>query len=66
MDIREFALKMIENNPNVKNNPNSKELIEIIRSNNQERGVQVARNYCQSMGCSEDDAVSKAKGFFGL
>lgn len=66
MNLTEWALSMIEKNPNIKNNPNAKAMIEVIKANDQAKGEQIANNLIQSMGVSREDAISQAKGYFGL
>lgn len=66
MDMRDFALNMISRNPNVANNPNTQEFINVIRSGDEERGKQIAVNICQNMGLTQEEAIGEAKKFFGL
>lgn len=66
MDMRDFALNMISRNPNVANNPNAQEFINVIRSGDEERGKQIAANICQNMGVSQEEGIGMAKKFFGL
>lgn len=61
-----FALSMIERNPNIKNNPQAQTMIDAIRTGDNVRGEQIANNICQSYGVSKDDAISRAKSFFGV
>ena len=65
-NLLQFALGMIDRNPNIQNNPNAKNMIEVLRSGDANRGEQLAANICESMGISKEDAVSQARGFFGL
>lgn len=64
--LLQFALNMIERNPNIQNNPNAKSMIEVLRSGDTSRGEQMASNICDSMGVSREDAISQARGFFGI
>lgn len=65
-NLKDFALNMINENPNVVNNPNAKEFLNVIRNNDDVRGKQIAQNLCDSYGLTTDQAVQQAKRFFGL
>lgn len=66
MDMRQWALSLIERNPNISNNPNTQAMIDVLKSGDNARGEQMANNLLQSMGMSREDALSQARGFFGL
>lgn len=61
-----FALGLLANNPNVANNPRSQEMINVIRSGDQQRGEALARNLCATYGVKPEDAVRQAKSFFNI
>ena len=64
--LKDFALNMINGNPQIANNPNAKEFLNVIRNNDDVRGKQIAQNLCDSYGLTTDQAVQQAKRFFGL
>lgn len=66
MNLKDFALNLINKNPNVANNPRAQELIDVIKSGDDARGQQIAQNICDTYGVSKEDAISQAKGFFNL
>lgn len=66
VDIRNIALNLLSQNPNVANNPNAQEFINVIRSGDSARGEQIAKNLCATYGVSKDDAIKNAKSFFNL
>ena len=65
-NLKDFALNMINGNPNIANNPNAQEFLNVIRNNDDARGKQIAQNLCDSYGLTTDQAVQQAKRFFGL
>lgn len=65
-NLKDFALNMINGNPNVANNPNAQEFLNVIRNNDDVRGKQIAKNLCDSYGLTTDQAIQQAKRFFGL
>lgn len=65
-DPRQMAMNLIMRNPQVANNPQAQEYLQIIQNGDAEKGQQIADNLCQSFGVSRDDAISQAKRFFGL
>ena len=66
MNIQQFALNLIEKNPNVSNNPMGKQMVEVIRSGDSAKGEQLANNLLNTYGVSRDDALAQAKKFFGF
>lgn len=66
MDLMQFALGLIEKNPNVANNPMAKEMVSVIRNNDSQKGEQIANNLLQTYGVSRDDAIAQAKKMFNL
>ena len=61
-----FAMQMIQSNPNITNNPQAKHMIDVIQSGNAEEGQKIANNLLQTYGVSKDEALNQAKGFFNL
>lgn len=66
LGIRGFALQMLSNNPNIANNPEAQQLLEVIKNGDNQRGQQVADNICKTYGISREDAIMQAKRFFNL
>ena len=65
-NLMNFALGMISKNPQIANNPNAQEMINVIQSNDFQRGQQIAQNLCKSNGTTPEEAVKQARGFFGF
>lgn len=65
-NMMQFALDMIQNNPALQNNPNAREMINVIRSGDVERGQQIARNICDTYGVKPEDAIAQARSFFHM
>lgn len=57
---------LIANNPAIANNPNAQNYLNVIQSNDQTKGEQIANNLCQTMGVTKEQAIAQAKAFFGL
>lgn len=64
--ITNFALQVINSNPNIANNPRNKELISIIQNGDAVRGQQIAENLCNTYGVPRNQAVANAKSFFNI
>lgn len=64
--IKDFALGLLGNNPNLANNPNAQHLIQVIKEGNSSEGEQIAQNICDSYGITKEQAVQEARRFFGL
>ena len=65
-NLKNMAMNMIAQNPNVVNNPNAQELINVIQSGDNQRGSQIAQNLCNTYGVIPEEAMQQAKQFFKL
>lgn len=65
-NMRDMALNLLMQNPNVANNPNAQEFIQVIQNGDSVKGEQIARNLCDTYGMSKEDAIRNAKSFFHL
>lgn len=66
VNLKDFALNMIANSPNVRQNPQMQEFISVIQNGDNARGEQIANNLCSTYGVSREQALSNAKRFFGI
>lgn len=64
--MRDMALNLLMQNPNVANNPNAQEFIQVIQNGDSAKGEQIAQNLCNTYGMSKEDAIRNAKSFFHL
>lgn len=61
-----IALNIIQKNPNIANNVMGKEFVEVLRTGNQQRGIEMAENLCKTNNSTKEDAIKKALNFFGM
>ncbi len=61
-----MALDMISHRPDIANNPNAQEMINVIRTGDSKRGTEIAQNLCNTFGESPNDAIIRAKRFFNI
>lgn len=66
MIMRDMALNLLAQNPNIANNPNAQEFIQVIQNGDSVKGAQIAQNLCDTYGISKEDAIKNAKSFFNL
>lgn len=59
-----FAMNMIAQNPQFKNNPMTQNMIQIIQNGDNQKGQQFAENLCKSYGVSKEEAMNMATSFF--
>lgn len=64
INFQEFAMNLIKNSPNIKNNPMAQNAIEAIQNNDAAKGEEIANNLCETYGISREEAMAKAKEFF--
>lgn len=50
MNMRNMALNLLAQNPNIANNPNAQEFIQVIQNGDSKRGQEIAENLCRSYG----------------
>lgn len=61
----DFILNMAENNPNISSNPQAQAMLNVIKSGDAKRGEEIARNLCNTMGVTPEEATKQAQNFFG-
>lgn len=65
-NVMGLALDLVQKNPALANNPNAREMIDVIRSGDAAKGQQIAKNLCDTYGVKPDDAISQARSFFRI
>ena len=65
-NFRQLAMNLIGQNPNIANNPQATQMLDVIQSGNSQEGQRIADNLCNTMGVSREDALRKAKQFFHI
>lgn len=66
MDIYEFARNVINQNPQIANNPNNKPLIDAIMSGNNEQCMKVAQDICNANNVLPSQVMNMAQQFFNI
>lgn len=61
----DFILNMAEINPNISSNPQAQAMLNVIKSGDAKRGEEIARNLCNTMGVTPEEATKQAQNFFG-
>lgn len=65
-DPAKFAMQMIQNNPQIANNPMARQYLEVIQNGDSVKGQEVANNILKTYGLTKDQALSQAMQFFGI
>lgn len=65
-NIAQFAMHILSKNPRVANNPQAKELLNVISSGDAKRGEEIATNICNTYGVSKEEAIKKASSYFNF
>lgn len=55
---------LLQQRPDLQNNPTTMEMINIIRTGDSKRGEEIANNICQSYGMTREQALSQAQSMF--
>lgn len=64
MNPQAILQQMMQRNPEMMNNPQAQNMINILMNGDSKAGEQMAMNLCQSMGVSKEDAMRQAQSFF--
>lgn len=59
-------LNMAQTNPNIANNPQAQAMLNVVRSGDSKKGEEIARNLCNTMGVSLEEATKQAANFFNI
>lgn len=65
-DLEDFAMRMLQSNPQIANNPNAQQMVNAICNHDSAAGQQIASNLCNTYGIDRNQAVQEAKRFFGI
>lgn len=66
INIQQFAMNLLQNNPNVAKNPQVQEMLKVIQNGDSQRGQMIAENLCKTYGITKEDALAQAKQFFHI
>nr|DAZ47154.1 MAG TPA: Coenzyme PQQ synthesis protein D [Caudoviricetes sp.] len=66
INIQQFAMNLLQNNPNVAKNPQAQEMLKVIQNGDSQRGQMIAENLCKTYGITKEDALAQAKRFFHI
>lgn len=64
MDPRQMIQNAIQRNPNIANNPQAQQYLQVIISGDSQKGQELARNICGSFGVTPEQGVQQAQQFF--
>lgn len=57
---------VLRRNPNIQNNPQAQEYLNVISSGDSQKGQQIAENLCKTYGVTKEQAIAQAKEFFKM
>lgn len=64
MNPQAILQQMMQRNPEMMNNAQAQNMINILMNGDSKAGEQMAMNLCKSMGVSKEDAMRQAQSFF--
>lgn len=64
--IAELMNRLLSSNSQVANNPRNKGMIDVIQNGDNTKGEEIARNLCRTYGVTPEEAIQRAKAFFGI
>lgn len=65
-NVNKLAQLLVQQNPQVANNPRAQDLLNVIFNNDSARGEEIARNLCQTYGVTPEQAVQQARQYFKI
>ena len=63
-DLKSFIAMLLNKNPQIANNPQAKEYLDIIMKGDAKRGEEIASNICKTYNISKEDGTNEAMRFF--
>lgn len=63
---RDFAMRMIRNNPIITNNPIAQNYINVLQSGDAQKGQQIAQNILNSYGMTKEQAMQQVQQIFHI
>lgn len=63
LDPMQMLMQRAMSDPRLANNPQAQEIVRVLQSGDQQAGEQLAKNYLQSLGISQEDAISQSQQF---
>ena len=65
--LQQYAMNMInQNSSQFAGNPQAQELINIIQTCDEKKGIEFATNFLKSNNWTQEEGIKKAFNFFGL
>lgn len=64
--IRGYAINAIQNNPEIRDNPQYQEMIRAIMNNDSQKGIEIANKILQNSGVSKGAGIERAIQMFNL
>lgn len=64
MNPQQLLQQAMQRNPNIANNPQAQQYIQVLMSGDAQRGQEIARNICNTYGISPEQGVQQAQSFF--
>lgn len=65
-NLKDFALGIIGSNPQIAQNPNARQMIDVIKCGDTQKGQQIAKNLCDTYGVKPEQAIQQARSFFHM
>ena len=66
MNIMQFAMDMIQKNPNIATNKRNQDMINVLRSVDAAKGEEVANNLLKTYSADKEQTLTQARQFFHL
>ena len=65
-NLKDFALGIIGSNPQIAQNPNAQQMIDVIKRGDAQKGQQIAKNLCDTYGVRPEQVIQQARSFFHM
>lgn len=64
MNPQQILQAMLQRNPNIQNNPQAQQYIQVLMSGDAQKGRELAQNICGSFKITPEEGVQQAQQFF--
>lgn len=66
MNPMQLLSQLMQNNPNIANNPESQRMLNVLQNGSREEQKQLAEELCKARGVNPEEAFKQAKSFFNF
>lgn len=64
MNTKALVNKLMQSNPDIKNDPNRMRMLRAVLTNDEKTGIEIANNLLNTYGVSKEEGIKQATDYF--